>query len=227
MVGFNRRYSPLVQQAMSFLPDSNHRKIISIRVNAGQIPADHWINDPLVGGGRLVGEACHFIDLACTFAQSHIISVHSTLLDNASESPVTNDNFIISLKFADGSIASITYTSDGATSLAKEYIEVFSNGHSVTIDDFKEMTLYRPKGRSGKTVTRTQLPAQDKGQKQMLKSWLDCLKNGSSLIDAETLLNVSLATILAVESAMTGLTLDVNIDHLSQATNKSTQNTSA
>jgi len=209
MVGFNRRFSPLVEQSLKFLPDSKQGRVINIRVNAGEIPDNHWIHDPTVGGGRLIGEGCHFIDLASALAQSPITQVHAITLGSSGKSAITNDDIVVSLSFANGSIASITYTSQGSSSLAKESIEVFSNGYCAIINDFKEMHLHKPSQSRGKQTQKIKLAVQDKGQKLMLNTWLSSIMRGEATMARHTLLNVSLATILAAESITLGIPLRV------------------
>jgi len=215
MVGFNRRFAPLVMQALEFLPNSKQGRVINIRVNAGEIPADHWVHDPKIGGGRLIGEGCHFIELASTLAQSPITRVHAMTVGNTGKSAIANDDVIVSLTCANGSIATITYTSQGSSSLAKEYIEVFSGGYSAIIHDFKQMQLHKSSEAGGKQVQKVSLAVQDKGQKAMLNKWLNSIVAGEQAISRDALLNVSLATILAVESIMIGTSISVNSASLS------------
>jgi predicted dehydrogenase/threonine dehydrogenase-like Zn-dependent dehydrogenase len=133
IVGFNRRFSPAVERTKSIFTD-NQVKAIQIRVNAGNLPVEHWVNDPEIGGGRIIGEACHFIDLAQFLAGSFIKSVSSEAMK--SPSGIVN-TIVVQLSFENGSIASISYFSNGNKLLNKEFIEVFSGGTIVQIDDFK------------------------------------------------------------------------------------------
>src|SRR5690606_28667539 len=126
----------------------------NMRINAGRVPPEHWVHDSQIGGGRIVGEACHFIDLAMFLASGKIISVYATKLE---VNPDTNDTVNISLGFENGSIANISYFSNGNKNLPKEYIEVFVNGTVYTIDDFKKMNIV------GKKKTTLNLKSQDKG----------------------------------------------------------------
>ena len=112
-----------------------------IRVNAGYISPDHWIQDPQFGGGRLIGEACHFVDLASALIGADPIEVHAFGMVKSGVSALLNDNVCISLRFADGSVANLTYTADGSKAMAKEQIEVFGGGRSAVIDDFREATF--------------------------------------------------------------------------------------
>jgi predicted dehydrogenase/threonine dehydrogenase-like Zn-dependent dehydrogenase len=167
MVGFNRRFSPAVKKIKKmFLPIQV--KAINIMVNAGAVPKDHWVHDPKVGGGRIVGEACHFIDLAMFLADSQIKSVYAKSLQDTSN---LNDTVIISISFANGSIANISYYSNGNKNLPKEYIEVFCDGTVAQIDDFTKLVI------TGKTK-KTYKFKQDKGHINEISAFCDSIKNG-------------------------------------------------
>ncbi|PLW98389.1 MAG: oxidoreductase, partial [Marinilabiliales bacterium] len=140
MVGFNRRFAPAVQKIKSIFPDEQ-AKSIQMRINAGQLPADHWVNDPDVGGGRIIGEACHFVDLAMFLAGAPITGVSA----NAMDASGVDNTVIINLAFKNGSVASISYFSNGSKKLPKEQIEVFCGGTVAQIDDFNTLTIYGDK----------------------------------------------------------------------------------
>lgn len=169
MVGFNRRFAPFIQQ----LKKSISKEIpcaINYRINAGNIPADHWVHDAKLGGGRIVGEACHFIDLCMFIAGSKIVSVTA----NAIKEPHNlQDTVTIQLAFENGSIANISYFSNGNKLLSKEYLEVFSGGIVVVLDDYKELRLI---GKSEK-ITKG---AQDKGHNNEVVAYINAIKNGGS-----------------------------------------------
>ena len=157
MIGFNRRFAPFTQKVKAFLGEELP-KAITYRINAGQLPADHWVHDPEIGGGRIVGEACHFIDLAQHLAASPIKSVASTCLNDDSG---LLDSMIINLEFHNKSIATISYFSNGSKQTSKEYLEVYSGNKTAIIDDFKVLSLF-----DSKTVRHT--ANQDKGYKLSL-----------------------------------------------------------
>lgn len=204
-VGFNRRYAPLTQEVLSHLANVHSPRVIAIRVNAGSIPSDHWIQDPAVGGGRIIGEACHFIDLACALAGADPVEVHAVAASKPNVPLLLNDCVVISLRFANGSVASVTYTSSGPKAQAKERVEVFGGGRSAVIDDFRTATLYE--GDAGTREVRQR--AQDKGQRAMLTGWIEGLKSGRSQTAVSTFLAVSAATIAAVESLTIGAPVSV------------------
>ena len=210
MVGFNRRFSPCTAMVLQHFSKVNTPKVVNIRVNAGMIPSDHWIQDPEVGGGRMIGEGCHFVDLASALVASNPTKVMAMGTRKGNGSALLNDNLTIILSFADGSIANITYTADGSKAQEKEFVEVFGGGLSASINDFKDVTLFS--GDFDKKVKK--LPAQNKGQKEMLDAWVEGLKTGKPAISMETILLNSLATIQTIESLTLGAALDVNLDIL-------------
>jgi predicted dehydrogenase/threonine dehydrogenase-like Zn-dependent dehydrogenase len=145
MVGFNRRFAPVAQELKATVSEDPGPVMMTYRVNADDIPADHWINDPDEGGGRIVGEVCHFIDFARFVADASIKRVSANSANEGSELP---ENVQITLTFEDGSTAGITYTTFGDSSLAKEYVEAFGNGKAATVDNFtgKKLSLGQNKG---------------------------------------------------------------------------------
>ena len=207
MVGFNRRFAPASLKVLEHFQNVDGAVVINIRVNAGLIASDHWIQDADIGGGRLIGEACHFIDLASTLARSHIKSIFVSGVDSSNKSPLLNDNVNLSLKFDNGSIASITYASNGSTAMPKESIEVFGSGLSAQINDFKEVILFSQSGSKKKIKYRIQ----DKGQEKMVESFIASIHIGKPCVSYESLLNSSLATILAVESIMIDAPMNVHL----------------
>ena len=168
MVGFNRRFSPHVIKLKKVFT-SDQPKAINYRINAGYIPADSWIQDKDIGGGRIIGEVCHFVDLAMFIAGS----LPSTLYANAIiDSLGLLDTLNVNLSFKDGSIANISYYSNGSKELKKEYLEVFCNGVTIVIDDFKEFHIYTNKHKKSKLFN------QDKGHKLEVDLFLDSIRQG-------------------------------------------------
>lgn len=205
MVGFNRRFAPATRQVIEHFAGVKSPLVVSIRVNAGAIPADHWIQDPQVGGGRMIGEGCHFIDLASALVGSNVKTVYAVGTAKAEKSAMLNDNLCLTLTFANGSVANITYTADGSKAMPKEFVEVFGGGRSARIDDFRDVHLF-----AGDTeARRVKLGVQDKGQKAMLAAWLDGLQSGVSCVDYDCLMATSKATVMAVESLAVGMRLEV------------------
>jgi prepilin-type processing-associated H-X9-DG protein len=191
MVGFNRRFAPSVLALKKKL-SLELPKVIQYRVNAGFQPDDHWVHDTEVGGGRILGEACHFVDLCYFLAGAKAVSVSA--IPMAAE-PQNFDSFTANLAFADGSVASLVYLSNGNKAMAKEHIEVSTGGFSAEIDDFKKVTYF------GKTVTKTKLSKQDKGHAAEMESVADALKNGKPFpISMEEVFHSTLVTFALLES---------------------------
>ena len=142
MVGFNRRFSPLVKAAKEQLNKQAMPCSVIITANAGKIPAEHWTQDSDAGGGRIIGEACHFIDLFRFFAGSKITSVHTTFMNDGSEAGNMPDTAVISLACQNGSICSINYFANGTKDFPKERIEIFVGGKIIQIDNFKSIAFY-------------------------------------------------------------------------------------
>jgi len=171
MVGFNRRFAPQVVALKKELNESLP-KAINYRINAGKLPTDHWTQDPKVGGGRIIGEACHFIDLCIFIAGSPIVKVDANALKDANN---LLDTVSISLAFENGSVANISYFSNGSKALNKEYLEVFCGEKVVVLDDYKTMNII---GKSKKTIKNG---SQDKGHSIEVAEFLSSLKNGEQL----------------------------------------------
>ena len=191
MVGFNRRFAPLIQKLKTQLVP-NQPLAINYRINSGTIAADHWVHDKAIGGGRIIGEVCHFIDLVSFLSGSKISSISANEMVNANN---LRDTLVINLKMQNGSIASISYFSNGSKELSKEYLEVFSNGQSFILNDFKSLTIH---GKSSKTIN---LSNQDKGHKEEVKQFLDAIKKGLPCpISFDETYNVMKSTFKVVES---------------------------
>ena len=137
-VGFNRRFAPLVREIKAFLPRGENL-VLDYRVNAGFLPADHWLNDPEIGGGRLIGEGCHFLDLLIHLAGSPPAEVYAQALPDRGRCETT----CVHIRFDNGSIASLSYIATGDKRVGKEHLEVFGGGASVVLDDFRRAVLAR------------------------------------------------------------------------------------
>ena len=187
MVGFNRRFSPHVVEIKSWLGSNPGPKSIILTVNAGAIPADHWTQDLNVGGGRIIGEGCHFIDLARFLAASPIVASQATPM--CAGDGRLGDCVAIQLSFADGSIATIHYLANGNKSFPKERIEVFSAGKVLTCDNFRKSAEIGGKG-------KLKTASQDKGHQDELRAFVNAIRFGGKWpIPADELLEVSSVTI--------------------------------
>ena len=175
MVGFNRRFSKYIIEMKQLLNTVNSEKTFVYTINAGNIPSDHWVHDSKRGGGRIIGEACHFIDLVRYLAESTIVDVQSLVTGERKTPDFSNDNITINLKFRNGSKAIIHYLSTGHKSYPKERLEVFGGGKILQLENFRILKGY---GWSGFSKKRSFY--QDKGHKQCLAGFIDAIKNGHS-----------------------------------------------
>jgi len=141
MVGFNRRFAPLAQEVKKFLAGRCTPLVMSYRVNAGYIPPDSWVHDPEVGGGRLLGEVCHFIDFLHYLSGSPAVQVSAVALSGALGQYRRDDNFMLSLTFQDGSVGNIIYTAKGTKSFSRERFEIFAEESVAVIEDFRRGLL--------------------------------------------------------------------------------------
>ncbi len=198
MVGYNRRFSPLAAKLKQSFKTPPMAMVY--RINAGNIPVDSWIQDMETGGGRIIGEVCHFIDFLTFINGSLPVSVHAVAMDDPRH---LNDVVTISLKYANGSIGSILYFSNGDKGLAKERIEVFSNGVAAILDDFRKLTIYsHGKKREEKLLT------QNKGQKEEVKHFIENIIQGKGeLIPFKELHNTSLVAFNVLDALKTGRTI--------------------
>jgi polar amino acid transport system substrate-binding protein len=195
MVGFNRRFSPLTNILKKAV--GNNPMTMMYRINAGAIPKDTWIQDMEIGGGRILGEVCHFIDYLTYLNGSLPTKVSASALPDANQ---LNDTLNILIQFENGSSGVIGYYANGSKAMTKEYIEVFSAGISATLNDFKELKIY-VKGKPKKK----KLLNQNKGQKEMVTAFVDgLLKDGQAPIPFEEIVAVTKASFKVLESIKRG-----------------------
>ncbi|MEO6050802.1 MAG: bi-domain-containing oxidoreductase [Pyrinomonadaceae bacterium] len=173
MVGFNRRFSPSAKQAKDFFADRALPLSILYRVNAGRVARESWIQDPVQGGGRVIGEVCHFIDLMHFLTGSVTTRVYAESVSSRDHETTDSDSVFISLKFADGSNGTIAYLADGDRALPKERIEIFGGGRTCVIDDFRRTTMFK-----GGRETSKRLTGQDKGQAEEIRVVCSVVLNG-------------------------------------------------
>lgn len=190
MVGFNRRFAPQVQKMKALLQGISEPKSFIMTMNAGAIPENHWTQDQAVGGGRIIGEACHFIDLMRFLADSPIVSVQSRRMGDAPGVPVTEDKATITLGFADGSFGTILYLANGHASFPKERVEVFAAGRVLQLDNFRKL-----KGFGWPGFGSLNLWKQDKGQKACAAAFLAGVEQARAAIPADQIFEVARVTI--------------------------------
>ncbi|CCQ72028.1 bi-domain-containing oxidoreductase [Magnetospira sp. QH-2] len=200
-VGFNRRFSPLAVRMRKTLGATQGPKVLTIRINAGALPPESWINAKEEGGGRILGEVCHFIDLARFFVRSPIRTVQA---DAAQVTDGVCDDLAISLRFGDGSLANITYTAQGDTAFSKELYEGFAGGRVVVLDNFRKLTTVA----DGKATNQT--CNQDKGFRQSMEAFVQAVAGGGGApINEGELIDSSLATIAITESLRSGSRIEL------------------
>ncbi len=175
MVGFNRRFAPLVGDLARHFEGRTHPLVMTYRVNAGFIPGEHWVHDPVEGGGRILGEVCHFVDLLQHLAGALPVQVQATSIDGDSRFR-GDDNLIATLRFGDGSIGSVLYTAMGDGKLSKEYLEVFGEGRVAILEDFRRLELTA----GGRTKT-LKSANQDKGFDEEIRRYFAAVRSGSEL----------------------------------------------
>jgi polar amino acid transport system substrate-binding protein len=194
MVGFNRRFSPMALQARDFFAGRSGPLSISYRVNAGRLPKEHWVQDEQQGG-RIVGEVCHFVDFMTFLTGAPPTSVFAEAISAKSDKIVDADSVFITLKFADGSNGAIAYLAEGDRVLAKERVEIFGEGKSLVLDDYRTVTMYR-NGRE----KQVSLKAQDKGQKDQVTAVCAAVLSGKAPIGLDDLASTSRATFRILDS---------------------------
>lgn len=201
MVGFNRRFAPLIQKLKNELKGSP--VAINYRINACFIPPNHWTQDEEIGGGRIIGEVCHFVDLAMYIAESQPVSVSAFTMDVENDK---DDTLVINLKFENGSIATVSYFSNGSKALAKEYLEVFGAGVTAILDDFRSLKIYGVREKQFKGA------GQDKGHKNEVFEFLDAVKTGKpSPIPMDEIYISNLLPFKIIESIQSGETISIQL----------------
>ncbi len=198
LAGFNRRFAPLAHDLQAFLSQRSEALHAHFRVNAGHIPLSHWVHDPAQGGGRIIGEACHFVDLLTFLVGQPPASVYAAALPDGGR--YSRDNVSMTFTFPDGSLGVVDYLANGDRSLPKERLEVFCGGRVAMLDDFRSLELVR----DGKRTVR-RLSAQDKGWRDEWQAFSAAItQGGQPPIPYEQLVGVTRATFAAVESLRVG-----------------------
>ncbi|WP_345876324.1 MULTISPECIES: bi-domain-containing oxidoreductase [Shewanella] len=175
MVGYNRRFAPQIQKMKELLDKKAAPKTFIMTMNAGEIPKEHWTQDPSVGGGRIIGEACHYIDLMRFLAGSKITSFNAVKMGDNDYVEVTEDKAIITLTFEDGSVGSIHYFANGGKAFPKERVEVFCDDAALQLDNFRKLTGFGWKG-----FSKMNLWSQDKGQVNCSKAFIGAVQQGGA-----------------------------------------------
>jgi len=193
MVGFNRRFAPAARAARRAFADHKGPLVLQYRVNAGPLPRDHWLLDPFAGGGRILGEACHFVDFALFFTGERIERVYAAGMRDGEDVTIT-------LHLAGGSLATIAYLAGGDRAVPKEWIEVVGGGRVVQIDDFATATLYR-----GQRRRRLRVDGKGRGYTEELEAFLTAARAGVTLpVPEEAAVHVTQACFAVLESLKSG-----------------------
>ncbi|HXM21958.1 MAG TPA: bi-domain-containing oxidoreductase [Terriglobales bacterium] len=205
MVGFNRRFAPMAIKMKAFLKPIQEPLVLHCRVNAGFISRDHWVNDPEQGGGRILGEVCHFVDFLTFLTGALPIEVQARSLTNLE--PYSDDNAVISLRFANGSQGTISYLANGDRSYSKERVEVFGGGAVAVLEDFRCLELVR----QGRKQTFRSRFRQDKGHRAELEAFAAAVRSrGEPPIPFDEIVSTTLATLRAAESRSAGQSVELN-----------------
>lgn len=196
MTGFNRRFAPQVLRMKALLAGRSEPKSLVMTVNAGAIPPDHWTQDPTAGGGRIIGEGCHFIDLMRFLTGSPIVRTHGFMLGRSPGLAIREDKATIVLEFADGSLGTLNYLANGHRALSKERLEVFCGGGVLQLDNFRQLQGFGWPGFNTMKLWR-----QDKGNAAGMAAFVAAVAaGGPSPIPLEETEEVTLASFAAVEA---------------------------
>jgi predicted dehydrogenase len=199
MVGFNRRFAPMSKAMKTFLDHRQEPLAAQYRVNAGYLPPEHWLHDIEEGGGRIVGEGCHFVDFLTWLVEEPPIAVTAHGLPDGGR--YLEDNVVLTFEFPDGSIGTVTYLANGDRSLPKERVEVFSGGRVAILEDYRKLTLIR----DGRRKVRRAWLRQDKGHQAEWRAFVwAILDGGEPPIPYADIIGVTRATLMALEALRKG-----------------------
>lgn len=205
MVGFNRRFSPAARIVKEHFEKRSTPLCMSYRVNAGLVPPDHWVHDPKQGGGRIIGEICHFVDLLGFFAGSEPKTVFARGIHGRRSTPLTCDNLNVTIEFEDGSLGSIIYTAAGDGTYPKERVEIFGEGSVGVMENFQKTTLFK----DGKKFSYRHRGS-SKGHREEVEAFIEALRSGRPMpISYKELICATLSTFKMVESLQTNLPMKV------------------
>ena len=209
MVGFNRRFAPATQEAVGFFSKVPRPLMVAVRVNVGHIPKESWVHDPEEGGGNIVGEVCHFVDLIQAVTGSLPVRVYAQSIRPQSDAVISEDNVVITLTMADGSIATITYSAMGDKTFGKERVEIFGGGTVCVIENFRKMIWSHLGRRKQKGHF---LQGANRGHKAEMQLLMSALRTGQgSPVSFESYVATTRATFAAMESLRTGKPVDITL----------------
>ena len=204
MVGFNRRFSPHARVLQTAFKDRSTPMVVNYRINAGAIPVESWLHDPNEGGGRIIGEGCHFVDFCTYLIGSEPVAVVASSISSDRRAVVSEDTVVITIQYADGSLATIQYLAEGHKDLPKERCEVFADGKSAVMDDFRTTKFYG----GGKNIWGRQA----KGFAEELRAFLEVCRNGGSWpISWKSLISTHRVCFAAIRSLNSGEMVNINV----------------
>jgi polar amino acid transport system substrate-binding protein len=207
LVGYNRRFSPLARQCKEFFATCAEPLFILYRVNAGSFPPETWVFDPVEGGGRIIGEMCHFVDMLCYLTGSHPSRIFAEEVDSSPHPAHNRDSVIVNLRMSNGSVGVIHYMANGASCVSKEYMEVYGGQRTAILDNYKSLSLCRGNKRRSQRLFN-----QAKGHAEEVIEFVKAIETGDRMpINFETLVAVTQTTFLIHRS----LDLGVPIDYVS------------
>ena len=200
MVGYNRRFAPIIGKIRESLKEIQYPISMHYRINAGFIPTDNWIQDPGCGGGRVIGEICHFIDLLSYLSGVKPVKVHAEALSMPDNRFRSDDNLQLVIRFSNGSVGTINYVASGNKAVPKEFLEIIGGGLAIQMNDFRTLTIAGDKG-----LQMDKKRGQDKGHRKMLELWSRYLiADLGSPIPFDSLFDTSITTFEILESLSSG-----------------------
>lgn len=206
MVGFNRRFSPHARLIQDYFRDRRTPMIVNYRINAGIISPDIWVQNQEAGGGRIIGEVCHFIDFASFVIGSQPVEVQAMCAQTANALLVAEDNVSVSIRYLDGSVANIVYVAVGAPDMPKEYCEVFADESSAVMDNFRSTVCM------GKRGTRKLKGKQEKGFAEEVEAFLGAVRDGGAPpIEFQSIADTTACTFAIKESLRSGKTIRISM----------------
>ncbi|MEW6125799.1 MAG: bi-domain-containing oxidoreductase [Acidobacteriota bacterium] len=207
-VGYNRRFAPLAVDLKKHFANRAGVLTVLYRVNAGQVPAEHWTHDATEGGGRIIGEVCHFVDFVQFITDALPVQVSAALVPQKRTAGFVDDSVTVSMTMSDGSVASIVYTASGSKAVAKERVEIFGEREVAILDDFKKAEII-----SDRKTIKLGGSAQDKGHAAEIAAFLDAAHGKTALpISLESLTATSLACLAIIESAKQASVCSIDIN---------------
>ena len=197
MIGHNRRFSPHTKKMKTWLGTRHNPLVVQMMVNCGYVPTTHWVHSEEEGRSRIVGEVTHFIDLLQSLTSSLVTRVHAERISGDNQSTVNNDNVVIALKFADGSVGSLTYSGSGDKAYSREVLKIFFDGKTIVSRDFRNSELHG----TGKTIV-FKTRGQEMGYTEELRHFVNCVAGKETLLVSPNEMFATMKTIFAIEKSL-------------------------